>query len=614
MTMKRPKRKRAKTRHVLQKKTRVAAVDRDFSSTVAAGSSHATCDLPPNTRIPCDVDSLELMNTVTGTGVTCNRKMTVEPADVSAPARIQNLLSQYDLVLECLADYKVYDSAMERAEERAEKNQPKALKLKVSRKHFGTCPLSLHPYLELKARDQRDAAEARVWLLTNPGETSIFARDAQNLSGATAWISRYWTFSSHEIKEFELVDTSCACRLDSHRINKEYRALVRVFQNDVYSLKVSIPPFKQFSESKKAERKTLGFGDVERSRSSSAKKLGEQEELSSETHVFNKKKGTDYTKVSVGSKEGESFHVLSESSGKKDKKDYYVDSESEVRSGGVPGLYSKSVKTELKDSTEEEASLTEKTERSTDVELILKKNGKELDFVGPIKRILQICTDVHKLIDDIKDAIPAVGVSFNFDMSLFQGTIDATWGNQSSALASGPSGRWIAVEPFYAVTFGLDVISVTASVIAGLDWTVKAGVELASVIVHAKISFDGKCHLGKTFTNDNSKEYAPLEMAARGRAELRAAASVLGHSLVDIGAGADTGVRFEGGAHISFSRCPEVEGKLSLLECKAAAWFCYNKTRTPVETTLWNEHKLWSGKLPCEESAAENNHAAAGGR
>jgi hypothetical protein len=154
------------------------------------------------------------------------------------------------------------------------------------------------------------------------------------------------------------------------------------------------------------------------------------------------------------------------------------------------------------------------------------------------------------------------------------------------------------------------VIAVSASVTAGLDWVVKVGVEIASVIAHAQLAIDGKCHLGLTFTNDDSKEYAPLEMTATARAEIRVAVTAFGYTVGDIGADARPSIRFEGGVHVSFTRSPEVDGKLTLTECTAAAWFYWKKHRKRVETVLWKEQLLWSGKLPAEHLAAESSAAA----
>src|ERR1051326_3886721 len=199
--MRRPKRKRSKTRNVLKKKQQIPALGQNFSS-VPAGSVVASCEMPKNTNIPCDVETLSLMDKRTGTGVSCRHKSTGELPDPAAPQRIQDLLTTYDLVLECLADYNIYDRSMDRVEEQRERNQPKCLKLEISRTHFGNCPFSRHPLVELIARDQRDVNEARKWSIVKSTPTDILARDAQNLTGKTAWISRFWTFSSGDIKEF----------------------------------------------------------------------------------------------------------------------------------------------------------------------------------------------------------------------------------------------------------------------------------------------------------------------------------------------------------------------------------------------------------------------------
>jgi len=555
----------------------------NYSSTVPAGGTEAPCPYARNTTIPCDVDSLTLIDMTDGQSVTVSSKDNA--IDEETPEHIKSDLGSYDLVFERLADY----------ENNATKPETE-VQLRIDRKHHGTCPRAAHPFVTLTG-----PGADKKWTLKTPEKTKWLALPEANHSPVSKVLFHpFWFPVSQGVRELVVSYESCACRLGGEKVKNQFKGLVRIYPKDIYELKFTMPPWKSWKGKKEASADITGTTKTSSSKSSEV--FGEtQSEDSTETEKQSYS-GTNLTTTTVGGRDGEDYTKLSQTKGTKDFADTDTRSESVTEGKGVKGVAGHEVT--VTESSEDKGKLKLSRAVKLDLEVSLKKNDRELGITKIVEqvlnRILHVATLVKDAIEALKSLIPKVGWSIDFEMALMEGSITGSWGRRDTAEASGGS-RYVAVDRFWDITFQVTLFSFKLTLMAGFEVELDGHWWEASLELVAKIEGSLSCEarIGYEYTSAEPGSKAPLDVVGKGKLGGYAKATLWGYHLVDLSVEIDGGLRFIAELTLSFEQAPSVSAHLKRLETDVNFTCSFkNGKERPATVKLFDGKDLWSGYLP----------------
>ncbi len=208
---------------------------RPLGKTVAscAGASQKPAK---NTTKPCDIASLTLTDSTSGQSLTCSSHAE-QSYGPPVPDRAAQQLASYDLSMELLSDYSTEDD-------------PQIVSLLIARAPVGRCPLHQHVQVTLTPLDSGDAQYQKDWGTRPPEPLSLPARPMPTLDKMAAWIVPFWNFSGG-VMDLAVDAASCGV-LFTGSPNHNFKALVRIYPNDLYTLTLSVPAMAEYEKKKDA--------------------------------------------------------------------------------------------------------------------------------------------------------------------------------------------------------------------------------------------------------------------------------------------------------------------------------------------------------------------------
>lgn len=504
-------------------------------------SATAECPLKKNTRVPCDVESLQVEDGASGRSlkVMSSKNRVVEFAPKEAPLYIKANLLLYDAVLELLSSYTNYGGNAENAEK-------KNVKLKISTKTVGKCPLNKHLAIKVAPLNSLDKEDAKEWINKKPETLKIMARPHATDRSLGKWIAPFWQFGEAQVKQLVVSAESCGV-LKKGKPNRALRCLVRVYRDDVYKLTFQVPAFKKIKRERKAAIDVKGTVT---------------KESSSEHSTWGSKEYEASNKTSTTSK-GVSTSTGSE------KFVFDVDEQDDIKPT-----------------------------------LSLKRNDKEVDFTKAINDILKLQEKLTESLNEIKKWVPKVGWWVEVDLSILTGEIEGSWGHRYPKTPA-DGARYKLVEQFYDIEFKLKLLDFSLTLGAGIDFSSPAvfdwfaGGKALEVILKAEGKLTCEVAVNKTFSS--SGESDPVAVAGEGKADiyLQGKITVLAVTYEAKG-GVTGGLEFKGSLVGSFLVTPQIDGMIGFVETKLYAKFVdgVREREEEFEVVIFNKKEIWKGKLP----------------
>lgn len=387
----------------------------NFSASQQAGSVEASCPLQQNDD-PCDPDGIKLSFKGGGESKSVECDLPRSQRDIAgylsklpvSDSEKYLLVNDYDCILEAIA----------------EPSSGKKPGIFSPEPIFGEGPCDDHLGIDLtpKNTDSYDELKTALTNVTQCKGYQMWSKTSlvdTNLSHTMGFIGLFLMFDDTKaekyVKEVEVYYQGCGIRHDGKQPKKEFRGLLRIYRNDQYAWKLSIP-----------SRNKKGIGGS---------------------------KSKDFS----GNKESES---RSYAGGMETTKTYDAEgSLAKEKTKGV-GFFSntESVKGEKPKATANEQGF------------VLTRSGHELDFTKKFNDILEIRDwglNGIDLVKDIKDSIPKAGISGDISVEFLFGSLEANWGYSSGSKWDEQEYVWI--EPKFAGTVSITIIKISGEVKAGIE-------------------------------------------------------------------------------------------------------------------------------------------------
>jgi hypothetical protein len=522
--------------------------------------------------------------------LSCKKSMTHTPFSATTPEHLKASLRSYDLVLELLSDYQT------------ESPEPidKKVVLNIETSPIGTCPQREHLRTTFKPLNSYDDSPAE-WINQSATPVNLLAISSKvdKAGGPKRWLSPFWIFGEDYVKQIEVAGESCGVRAQGDP-NKRLAALIRIYRNDVYSLSFKVPSFKEFT--RKREGSVNAKGDHIVSTNSSTKTFGRTTAEQSSSTTTNLRKGSEFNTTVVGGRDGSGYTKLEESAGRNAWEDYLAAKETYTEHGGNPFM-SKDVSLTHSDSTQgKEELIFDVKPQEIQPNISLKRNTHEVNFTKAVNDIVNLQQRLVKAWNDIQNWVPKIGWSATVDLSILTGTISGSWGHR---LAKESDPRFIAVDPFYDISFDLSILSYKLAVMFGVDFSIPALLDwfgdskLLEIVLKAEGSISGDVKVSDTLQNFDKnvtalKGTSTVDISVHGRV------SALGY-YYDAKGGVEGGITFEGQFAASFDSPPTAEGEFFFIETCVYAKFVDGKRgrkTTMWKQTLFKRKTIWQGTLP----------------
>lgn len=557
-------------------------------------SATASCPLQKNTRVPCDVASLKVEDGASGRSLEISKLRTKELAPKDAPMRILPMLARYDAVLELLsaADETTGDS-----KDAKEKNA--SLGLVATR--VGTCPLRQHVSLSIVPLNPVDAQDRYV-LDGNlcPAPVIVFGRAHASDKGPK-WIAPFWQFGEEQVKQLVVSAESCGV-LASGKPNRVLKCLVRIYRDDIYTLKFSVPAFKSFKHD--IEAKVDRHGTVSRESSSEVSRFGDKVSVEKHSREINAAKGIDFKSSEYGGVDKQGvYHSQSYGQGVKGNQFSMEQSAARTTQTGIPGVVRGGTTQTYEIDTKGKETFIGKLEpQEIKPTLSLKRNDIELDFTKAANEILDLQATLTKTFNDIQKWVPDIGLKLKAELSVMTGEISGSWGNRYPT-APKDGERYKLVEEFFDIDFNLKVIDYSVELSAGIDFKSPEIFKWVGADFDAILKMAGKLSGNASVTAKLTSLTEDKAVKLEGESTL----DIYGHGKItafgvtyEAKGGVTGGIKFEGALVGSLRVVPHIDGEFIFVETIAYANLvdAARERSRRFQTVIFEKKQIWKGKLP----------------
>jgi hypothetical protein len=493
----------------------------DFSPNKKAGSAAMSCQAAKPNHSPCNLKLVSLKDATGKVEVTADAKP-APPLPAALPADKQALASGHALVLEVLSAVKTSGQKFDPA---------KVAKITAKATYDGgPCaaqhaknaitiePANLEPTDPIKARTVCGATSADLSIVGH-------AHPMDNPSGLQRGILQFISFfdwSERYVKELTVAFHSCGMgQANPNGPLVIAVGLVRIYRDDVYELTLKGPAI--------GKKKVLANNDW-----------------------------ANYSNTSVLAPGGASKMAFG--SGTKESPTTTTITTTPNRVTGQPSVTMTTAPTKL----------------DNNWQVSLKRNGVPLEMVDMfqslIKKLVEQANGVLNLIDEIKSAIPKVGVWIDCSVSFMETELTLAWGRRRAS-AGWNSSRYQWLESYLDgrvkitfITFGWSLkAGFEASSSSIIDWFIKRkAFELRAIFlvtVTASVAVDAKLNLRGADLPEENGEIEPVSLT--GKVEVKAGGeikvNIAGIALVDAAVGVKLAATLKAGLKVPFDI--EIDGK-----------------------------------------------------
>ncbi|MGJ8640765.1 MAG: hypothetical protein ACSHYA_15355 [Opitutaceae bacterium] len=400
--------------------------DSSFSENQEAGSSVSACPLKNKKEEPCDPDGLKVIfSTADGTQ---HAECDVPRSERDIKAYLGKLPVEESQKFLLVNDYDVILETVTSPTSQSSKNPGRV----YAEPTFGEGPCGDHGGLDFspKNTDPHDQLVQKATDVQNNGGYEMWAKSSladTDLSHTMGIIGLFRMFDDTSEKDFikEVVVNydGCGLRHDGKKPNEAFLGLVRIYRNDEYSLKLSIP-----------SRRKKGVGG-------------------STSKDFSGKKSSESRSQSGNSETTKSF------------KEGKLDDEKTKQ----VGYLTNSETTSGDSSNEQSPNWAKKAPSLNEKGLTLSRSGHELDFTKKFNDLIAVVDMVYNGIDflkEIKDSIPKAGISGDISIEFLSGSLEAKWGYGS---CKWDTKEYVWVAPKFSGTAELTIFKISGSVKVGIE-------------------------------------------------------------------------------------------------------------------------------------------------
>ena len=508
-----------------------------------------TQDCPLQVNKPCDVEKLEV--TVLGladdssTAAKALQLMTrkvrrLDPVTDVKDRDVLRLLQQYDLIIDTLAE-----------PDAPAIGDPTPAKVMATADYHGRhCSPQAHALVLME-----DLYEKETIVKLDPGKAStaipyqdynaLMSFIDRNPEGGEAFdavssvfgmIRALWDRTAERGISIDAKSCGIRARGDGTPKNGQLRALVRIYRKSKWAVGISIPPFGSFTDTK------TGAMDVTGERSGS-----HTQSMSAGGNVFKKETSSEWSGEGTT---GEYKHTQrTQLAG--DVNAY--ESSRAVEDGSVTTTFKEEhSRADGREMVNQDGSFTsedlkERLARATGFEFVISFNDTEVklgeaieNIKEQINRIIEVIRNFQKLFD----AMPKIGWSFSFDVSVFAGKISLEWASVygPGALADG---RYLPVVWDLHGRVDIEIINLTLKVGFGVDLRVLGTGVVA--MIEGSLTLMASVGADINIGGDKLVEYIDVETSAVPALEAVASATVLGFTLVEAKLSVDGGIELQDG-------------------------------------------------------------------
>lgn len=549
---------------------------------------------------PCDVADLTLTNAEGGASVTCTTKAR---SDDSLSSEDKAFLGQYDVLLECMADFE--------NDWKIKPTKKVRLEMQSTRSPSGECSVDTqHPSVFVSALLNGDDADGLpnntvpASSLVPPHTWDFFAPSIRSNSGRRkGWLASYWNFNSNE-KRISVVVNSCGVA-EQGAANGKLKGLVKIYPLQSWKLTLKIPAFKKIKHSVAATVDKDGNRSLTKSSSSvQGYKDLRQGESTSKTTVTNKRNNTNTESETYVHTRGAQVQSTEWKEGTTANGDAVLSEKTTTQNNTLSLLGGRSNTFESSESTDEAPTNTLASALKVNPAFSLTVNDQPLDITKSINNILLIATRLKDEWEKIKKLVPTVGLKAEFDVSILEGDISAEWGYRS--VAEQPCERIARIEQFYRFSVEVMLFKVSLIVKFGVDVSVENWLT-GGVLVAVEVSLSGTISVELPFkaeltaSDDNLQGSGMLSAKSKAKIEATAKAIFLDVSCtakVSIDGGFAINAEFKCG----FKQDPLVDAKIHMLPLVVHVLLetsLYDPYKKDIE--LLKGREIWAGQFPKPE-------------
>lgn len=253
-------------------------------------------------------------------------------------------------------------------------------------------------------------------------EFDVWRRSNVENSRADWLLERYWTMhlgSKNWLLDFD----SCGIPLEgSLQIPRNTQVKVRVYPDDQYALRISIPPFSRIRHSRSGSVNTSGEATSSRSHSETH---GGRTTGSSSTQTSDGSSVTNSSSETRTNDDGSTVTTTNETRSDFSSGETNNTTTRREQSGSL-----EITETQRSDGTDVPTQLRTRLP-ANQINVILLRNDQELASSESISKILHNLTELQQLISDFNallESVPRIGVGFEFNLRFFSGKMEFAWG------------------------------------------------------------------------------------------------------------------------------------------------------------------------------------------
>lgn len=504
---------------------------------------------------PCDVQEIVIFANVHGDKPKMRKLATTKvlrsgPSPKGVSASAASALKVADLVIDVVASYP-------------SPKDPKPVEkvaVQCNATYMGKCSLQVHPLVTMTATspaiDGSNSEQTFKSLPTTPEE--YYAKSTNldfNPSGGKIGvlfelIASMWP--GHDVTQVFFLAQGCGVWPAGYTNppNVQLWGLIRIFRKDKWSISLSIPPLGKY-EYEKSKTKNFATGEVESSKSTSKKWGNEQSKTTATTTTS--KDGNVVTKKSGENWKGSSGEKYSNEKGQTNDGAPTYHSKEQSTSG--PGLEVASAGGHLF-----QWLLPEEIKKPTGVKLVVKRNGKEIEILETVKKVIEAIKNIAEIVKTALDAIkriPQFGWKITLSIAVLEGSLEGEWGPIMTDKVI--EQRYLPVETYFSLIIKFKLFEISLDLSFGFDADIGLGTKF---ILKAGLTCSLNVPLEANIVNTHEPITIALKPEATFRFNAKLEVSVLGWSLINAQANLDGGLSAEGKVVFDPTSGPKLSGEL----------------------------------------------------
>lgn len=514
------------------------------------------------------------------------RTLRLDAPPKAVPEDVRELLATYDMVIDVVAGFRDKDNAQKTIDnsksfedmtedERVTASEASegAVRLSASSTYHTGCTRRMHPRMRLMGMPTpeelpKELVKRAMKLPSQRFHAMPMDLDMFNHKKGLDVLFQFfrYLFGSPGAKQLIVTAQSCGSRPPGEgNPNLTLSALVRIYRKDKWAVKVGLP--------------ALGVGKYEETKYSSGQNKGHSTETSAKatlghdseatkTTTYEGPKGTSTTTTTTSVQDGVSTKDTRKDGTREDGTAY-----------GSHAL-------EITD---------QDLVKDPGFSVIIERNGKKCDLTALVTLAKEIAEDIknwRKVVEDTLKALkagPQIGWKLSLTLSFLEGSLKVEWEPETGEPIEG---RYWPRTNKWSVDVDLMLLNLAVEVSFGIElriWKIAEFVAKVYFKASGKLSTKFNCTSGK----DEHGAKRQVELLIKGELGLTAEVSVVGLSLVDLGASVEAGIKVVSTLGLSQEKGLyfEMRGDLTEAVAKAHVYIAFGIT-WKKKFTLWNEKPL----------------------